>query len=200
MKILVACEYSGIIRDAFIRKGHTAVSCDLLPSDSKLGEHYQGSVFDIIGMSWDMMIAFPPCTALTSAGRWKYKHMPAETEQAVEFFKQLWYAPIEKICIENPTGIMSARLRKPTQILHPYYFGDPQMKRTCLWLKNLSRLNGLRTVAENKERYKPEPAFRDAPGGKTPGKARYFVDTKSSGHHRAKTFPTVAAAMARQWG
>lgn len=200
MRILVACEYSGVVRDAFIRKGHTAVSCDLLPSESTFGEHYQGNVHDIIGMNWDMLIAFPPCTALTSAGRWKYKHLPAETESAVSFFKNLWYAPIEKICIENPTGIMTARLRKPNQIVHPWYFGDGQMKRTCLWLKNLSRLNGLQHIAIDPGKYKPLPSFVDAPGGKTPGKARYFVDTKSSGHHKAKTFTSVAAAMAKQWG
>lgn len=200
MRILVACEYSGVVRDAFIRKGHYALSCDLDPSESSFGEHYLGPVQDIISMRWDMLIAFPPCTALSSAGRWYWKNRPAETEAAVDFFKSLWYSGIEKICIENPQGIMSKRLQRPNQVIHPYYFGDSDMKRTCLWLKNLSRLNGLTAVAMNPGLYKPAPAFRDGPETKNPGKARYFVDTQSTGKKKAKTFFTIAQAMANQWG
>lgn len=140
--MLVACEYSGVVRDYFAALGHFAVSCDLLPSETR-GRHYRGDVFDIIDDGWDMLIAFPPCTYLCVSGmHYTVRGLrdPKLTEDAVDFFLRLWNSSIPKICIENPIGIMSSRLRKPDQIIQPYQFGHDASKATCLWLKNLPKL------------------------------------------------------------
>jgi len=142
LRVLIACEFSGIVRDAFIEQGHDAVSCDLLPTDSP-GPHYQGDVFDIIDDGWDLMVAHPPCTYICNGGmnwlnrrpEWRFRR-----ELAVGFFMALIEAPIEKIAVENPIGHMSTRYRKPDQIIHPWMFGHPYKKDTCLWLKNLHNL------------------------------------------------------------
>jgi site-specific DNA-cytosine methylase len=141
MRVLVACEYSGVVRDAFTAKGHFAMSSDLLPTESP-GPHYQGDVMEIINDGWDLLIAFPPCTHLANAGgAWfEQKRKDGRQRQGVDFFMRMVNAPIKKIAVENPQGIMSTMFRKPDQIIHPYYFGDPKKKATCLWLKNLPRL------------------------------------------------------------
>ena len=141
MRVLIACEYSGAVRDEFIRMGHDAMSCDLLPTD-KPGPHYEGDVFDIINDGWDMMIAFPPCTHLALSGsQWfAEKQKDGRQDEALQFVRDLMNADIPKIAIENPIGIISSRIRKYDQIIQPYMFGDPFQKSTCLWLKGLQPL------------------------------------------------------------
>lgn len=139
MKVLVGCEFSGIVRDAFLERGHDAISCDLKPS-KRPGSHYQGDVRDIINDGWDLAIFHPPCTHLAVSGaRWFYKKQK-EQKQALEFVRELMNADIPKIAIENPVSIISTRIRKPDQVVQPYMFGDPHTKTTCLWLKNLPLL------------------------------------------------------------
>lgn len=194
MKVLIACEFSGIVRDAFIAKGHDAMSCDLLPTE-RPGPHYQGDVRDILGDGWDMMIAHPPCTHLCNRGAWhsRRRGMPEQIDSAFEFFMLLYNAPIDKICVENPVGIVSTRFRKPNQYIQPYQFGHPQQKKTGLWLKNLAKLKPTNIVE------KEPPAFIDRSG-----KARYWVDTfapaKDRWKLRSTTFKGIADAMAQQWG
>lgn len=199
MKILIACEYSGIVRDAFAKKGHHAVSCDLLATE-KPGEHYQGDVIDILNAGWDMMIAHPPCTYLSNAGiRWfneeKYGDKARERKQkrleAMEFVKILWSAPISRICIENPVGFLSNNWQKPTQIVQPNNFGDEDKKRTCLWLKNLPKLHSTSVV---------EPKIY---GIKSRGKNKgmpYFRTEYFHKNYRSLFFNGIAEAMADQWG
>ena len=141
MRVLVACEFSGIVRDAFTAKGHEAMSCDLLPTE-KPGPHYQGDIMDILHEDWDMIIAFPPCTHLAVSGS-KYfaqKIADGRQQQGIDFFMAFVNAPCRKIAIENPIGIMSSKYRKPDQIIQPYEFGHPESKKTCLWLKGLPPL------------------------------------------------------------
>jgi len=160
MRVLVACEFSGTVRDAFTALGHYAVSCDLLPSD-KPGSHYQGDVFDIINDSFDLMVAHPPCTFLTCSAEWAYKDKQTKNikpgvligakrkearEKAVDFFMRLANASIEKIAIENPVGVMSTRWRKPDQYIQPYEYGHDASKRTGLWLKNLQPLRPTKLI------------------------------------------------------
>ncbi|HEX7906252.1 MAG TPA: hypothetical protein VF487_20400 [Chitinophagaceae bacterium] len=206
MRVLIACEYSGTVRDAFASLGHDAWSCDLLSSETP-GNHFQCDVFEIINDGWDLMIAHPPCTYLSYAAT-KYWNQPGRARKrikALEFFLNLWEAPINKICLENPIGVADAVITKHSQIIHPYYFGDSDMKRTCLWLKGLPKLeyvlqDDLFSMATATE--KPEPIYVDKSG-----KKRYFTDT-IGGYHgegnsfkkRSKTFPGIANAMAMQWG
>lgn len=214
MRVLVGCEFSQITCQAFRELGHEAYSCDILPTDGNPEWHFQCSVLDVLDKDWNLAIFHPPCTYLTNAGigyfnvvrygqkaidRW-YKRI-----EAFEFFMKLVNAPIEKICIENPVGFVNTAYRKPDQIIHPYYFGDKDMKRTCLWLKNLPVLEfrlqddlfGDKTATD-----KPEPIFVD----NTPrAKKRYFTDAvigydNNHGHTRSYTFPSIAHAMAQQWG
>jgi len=165
MKVLIACEFSGTVRDAFIKKGHDVISCDLLPTD-KPGPHYQGDVFDIIDDGFDLMIGHPPCTYLTvSANKW-FKDQPARVsgtlvgverraarEDAIEFFMKLYNCNIPKIAIENPIGTMSSRFRKPDQVLQPWMFGHGETKATCLWLKDLPKLKPTDIVDGREQRY-----------------------------------------------
>ena len=197
-KILVACEYSGIVRDAFIRKGHDAMSCDLLPTESP-GPHHQGDVFEIINRGWDLMIAHPPCTHLCSSGAvyWKQKKEDGRQELAAEFFRLMFSPLIEKICVENPSGIMSTIWRKPDQIINPYQFGDPYRKRTCLWLKGLPLLKPTNII---------NPIASWHSGSTRGGVKKDGTRTKSklpalhSGwKKRSLTFPGIANAMATQW-
>lgn len=154
MKVLVACEYSGRVRDAFIAAGHDAMSCDLLPTETT-GPHYVGDVRDILGNGWDLMIAHPPCTYLTVSAEWAYKDVQTKKmkpgtligqarrdarEEAIRFVLELANAPIERIAIENPVGTLSTKWREPDQFIQPYEYGDDASKKTCLWLKNLPRL------------------------------------------------------------
>lgn len=136
MKVLVACEFSGIVRDAFLERGHDAVSCDLIPAESP-GPHIRGDVLEILDNGWDLMIAHPPCTHLAVSGARWFKNKQAEQKEALSFVKTLLEADIPKICLENPVSIISSRIRKPDQIIQPYDFGHPESKKTCLWLKNL---------------------------------------------------------------
>ena len=145
MKVLIACEYSGTVRDAFIAAGHDAMSCDLLPAD---GNHYQGDVRDIISQGWDMMIAHPPCTHLAVSGARWFKDKQKEQAEALEFVRFLMDAPIDRIAIENPVSVISSRIRKPDQIIQPYEHGHEATKTTCLWLKNLPLLRPTNIVGK----------------------------------------------------
>ena len=186
LRVLIACEFSGIIRDAFIEQGHDAWSCDLLPSESNNGPHYQDSIHHVLTKTmydWDMMIAHPPCTHLSVSGaRWfKDKINDGRQKSAIDFFMKLVNAPIRRICIENPVCIMSTIYRKPDQVIQPWMFGHDESKRTCLWLKGLSRLKptDIRDVRYNR------------------------LHNLSPSHHRAKfrsiTYKGIANAMAKQW-
>ena len=149
MRVLVACEYSGRVRDAFAARGHDAMSCDLLPTDV-LGKHYQGDIFDVIHDGWDLMIAHPPCTYLCSFGLHWNKRIDgrqALTDEALEFVRRLLDAPIERIALENPIGCISSQIRKPDQTIQPYQFGHDASKSTCLWLKNLPALTPTKLIA-----------------------------------------------------
>lgn len=199
MKVLIACEYSGIVRDAFIAKGHDAVSCDLLPTE-KPGPHIQGDVLDVLGDGWDMMVGHPPCTYLSYIGtrHWNNPGRATKREKAMKFFMSLINAPIDKICIENPVGLPNTEYCKPDQIIHPYYFGESYQKRTCLWLKNLPKLKYENTIIE-----KPPPLYY-CKGKRSEGKAINWVEgisgVENRSKARSKTFVSIARAMAEQWG
>jgi hypothetical protein len=198
MRVLVACEYSGTVRDAFLMAGHYAISCDLLPSDAGTsGDHYQGNVMDIIDHGWDLMIAHPPCTYLCSSGlHWnkRVEGRQQKTEEALQFVKSLMDAPIPMIAIENPIGCISTRIRKPDQTIQPYQFGHDASKATCLWLKNLPLLEPAQYI---------EPRIVN-------GKRRWSNQTDSGQNRlppsqdrwkiRSETYPGIARAMAQQWG
>lgn len=183
MKVLVACEFSGVVRDAFIAKGHDAVSCDLLPTE-KPGPHYQGDVRDILHEKWDLMIAHPPCTHLCASGakHWAWKAESGVQEAALVFVKTLLEAPIPKIALENPVGIISSRIRKPTQYIQPWQFGHGETKKTGLWLVNLPALYPTNVVSGRYPRVHREP----------PGPDRW--------KRRSVTYSGIAQAMAEQWG
>ena len=196
MRVLVACEYSGKVRDAFIRQGHQAVSCDLLPTDSP-GPHYQGDVFDIINDSWDLMIAHPPCTYLSVSGmHWTTRGLrdPQLTEDAIDFVQRLLDAPIEKIALENPVSVISSRIRKPDQIVTPYMFGHDASKKTCLWLKNLPLLTATDYVEpriiNGKKRW----------GNQTDSGQNKLAPSADRWKIRSETYQGIADAMAKQWG
>lgn len=181
MNIIIACEYSGTVRDAFIEQGHNAHSCDLLPTD-KPGPHYQGDIRDILyKYKWDLMIAHPPCThTAVSGARW-FKNKQAEQKAAIEFFMMLANAPIKKIAIEHPISIMSNIYRKPDQIIQPWMFGHGETKATCLWLKNLPKLKPTNIVEGREQKIWKLPPTKD----------RWKL--------RSKTFEGIAKAMAQQW-
>lgn len=183
MKVLVACEYSGVVRDAFIKRGHNAMSCDLLQTDVD-GPHYQGNVFDIINDGWDLMIAHPPCThlAVSGARHFAAKRANGRQQEGIDFFMALANAPIERYAIENPISIMSTVWRKPDQIIHPWQFGHGETKATCLWLKNLPLLQPTNVVDGREQRIHKMP----------PHPNRW--------KERSKTFQGIADAMAEQWG
>jgi hypothetical protein len=181
MKVLVACEYSGRVRDAFIALGHDALSCDLLPTEVA-GPHYQGDVFDIIEDGWDLMIAHPPCTHLAVSGSRWFKDKVKEQAEALVFVQTLMDAPIPKIAIENPISVISSRIRKPDQIIQPWQFGHGETKATCLWLKGLPKLTPTNVVEGREAR-----VHRMAPG---PDRWK----------ERSRTYEGIAKAMADQWG
>ena len=181
MKVLIACEYSGTVRDAFIKRGHNVISCDLLPSD-KPGPHYRGDVFDIINDAFDLMIAHPPCTHLAVSGARWFKDKIKEQKMAIEFFNELVNADIPKIAIENPVGIMSTVYRKPDQYIQPWEYGHGETKKTCLWLKNLPKLIPT-NIVEGRE-----------------GKVWKMPPSKDRWKLRSKTYRGWADAMAEQWG
>jgi hypothetical protein len=198
MRVLVACEFSGIVREAFAAKGHDAWSCDLLPTEIP-GKHYQGDVKRILfGYEWDLMIAHPPCTFLanTCAYRWKDPDYLKQREDAYAFFLWLYTAPIKKICIENPAGWLNSNFKKPDQIIHPYYFGDYALKRTCLWLKDLPPLSPTNLL----ERPKPSGHYIRKSGKRAGKKYNYYFHNSKSSHERSRSFKGIANAMAEQWG
>ena len=196
MKILIACEFSGIVRESFKARGHYAVSCDLLPTEIP-GDHYQGDVFDIIDDDWDLMIAHPPCTYLSYAANhvWFKPGRSENREAAKDFFFKLYFSNVPRIAIENPVGYMNTVFRQPDQVVHPYFFGDDYMKKTCLWLKNLPLLSYDKTIIK-----KPEPIYYK--DGKAVNWCESVTGTKEKERWkiRAKTFPGIAKAMAEQWG
>lgn len=183
LKVLVACEYSGAVRDAFLAAGHDAMSCDLLPTDVP-GPHYQGDARDILGDGWDLLIAHPPCTDLAVSGN---AHMAAKwadgrTQAGLELVRVFLNAPVPRIAVENPVSVISSQIRKPDQVIQPYDFGHGEQKATCLWLKNLPLLT---------------------PTDRVPGREQRVWKMGPSPERwkeRSKTFPGIAAAMASQWG
>lgn len=181
MRILVACEFSGIVRNSFIAKGHDAWSCDLLDTE-KPGPHIKDDVLRHLGDGWDMMIAHPPCTYLAVSGARWFKDKKDEQRKAIWFFMQLACARIERIAIENPISIMSSEWRKPDQIIQPWMFGHGETKATCLWLKNLSLLIATNIVTGREHRIHYMP----------PGPNRW--------RERSRTFQGIAKEMADQWG
>ena len=196
MKILVACEYSGTVRDAFIRGGHEAMSCDLLPTDAP-GPHYQGDVMDIIKDGWDLMIAHPPCTYLSVSGmHWTTRGLrdPKLTEDALEFVRQLMAAPIPSIALENPVSVISSRIRKPDQIITPYQFGHDASKKTCLWLKGLPLLRPTQFIEPRIVNGKPRW------GNKTDSGQNKLPPSADRWKIRSETYTGIANAMADQWG
>jgi hypothetical protein len=193
VKVLIACEYSGTVRDAFIALGHDAISCDLLPTD-KPGPHYQGDVFDIINDGFDLMIAHPPCTYLSVSGmHWTKRGLrdPQLTEDAATFFMRLAEADIPRIAIENPVCIMSTRWRKPDQIIQPWQYGHDASKKTCLWLKNLPLLESTNVLPGGSK------AIR---ANQTPSAQNKLGPSVDRWKLRSKTYEGIAGAMAAQWG
>ena len=180
LRVLVACEFSGVVRDAFTAQGHRAASCDILPSET-LGEHYQKDVREILDLGWDLMIAHPPCTHLAVSGARWFKDKKAEQAQALEFVRLLLDAPIERIALENPVSIISSRIRKPDQVIQPWQFGHGETKATCFWLKNLPKLAPTNIVDGREARI-----HRISPG---PDRWK----------ERSRTFLGIAQAMAAQW-
>jgi site-specific DNA-cytosine methylase len=196
MRVLVACEFSGIVREAFRRRGHEAWSCDLLDTEIP-GLHYKGYVQDILfgayAQHWDLIIAHPPCTHLAVSGARWFKDKRKEQQEAIEFFLLFEDArDYDRVCIENPIGIMSTHYRKPDQIIQPYQFGHPSRKATCLWLHNLPKLQPTNIV---------EPDLYTCKNGKTFSRD-YMVSLKvgvDRGKERSRTYQGVAEAMATQW-
>ena len=191
MRVLIACEYSGAVRDAFLARGHDALSCDLLPSEAP-GPHYQGPVQDILGDGWDLMIAHPPCTHLAVSGARWFAGKQAEQAEALDFVRLLLAAPIPRIALENPVSIISSRIRKPDQVIQPWQYGHEATKTTCLWLKGLPKLvptnivgKGARHVTKSG---KSLPQWYNLP----PSADRWKI--------RSATFQGIADAMAEQWG
>ena len=199
MKVLIACEFSGIVRRAFARKGHYAVSCDLLDTEI-LGRHYKGDVLEILNDGWDLMIAHPPCTYLSRAGaRWLHGGGAINKERYEKgldgrrFFMELLNAPIERIAIENPTPLKIFKLPLHTQAVQPYEYGHPYSKRTLLWLKNLPKLIPTNII----EQYKPY--LPSNTGGKKRGQ-KYSIGVSKNTKESSTTFCGIANAMAEQWG
>lgn len=196
MKVLVACEYSGVVRDAFIRAGHEAISCDLLDSE-RPGPHHKGDVLDILygplGQElgpFDLMVAHPPCTHLAVSGARWFKDKQTEQQDALEFVRLLLEAPIPHIALENPISIISSRIRKPDQIVQPWMFGHPETKATCLWLKGVPKLAPTSDVRTEMEAL--PAAQRNRVHRMPPGPDRW--------KERSRTFEGIATAMASQWG
>lgn len=190
MRVLVACEFSGIVRNAFAQKDHDAWSCDLLPTESN-GNHYQCDIFEVINNNWDLIIAHPPCTYLCSSGLHWNKRRPERiplTEDAIEFVIKIYNSKCEKIAIENPIGCLSTRFRKPDQIIQPWMFGDDASKSTCLWLKGLPILTPTNVIS--KKRYANQTKNGHNKLGPSPDRWKL----------RSVTYQGIANAMAEQWG
>lgn len=180
MRVLVGCEFSGTVRDAFAARGHDAWSCDVLPSE-RPGQHYQGDLRDMLDGGWDLIICHPPCTHLAVSGARWFKDKKDEQAHALGFVIQLWAAPVERIALENPISILSSRWKKPTQIIQPWQFGHGETKATCLWLRGLPPLKPTQIVEGR------EPRVHFMPPGEDRAK------------ERSRSYPGVAGAMAEQW-
>lgn len=183
MRVLIACEHTGAVRDAFIRAGHSAMSCDLLPTETD-GPHYQGDVRDVLQDRWDLMIAHPPCTHLAVSGA---RHFAAKVasgvqQEALEFVRMLLDAPVPRIALENPVSIISTRIRPPDQVIQPWMFGHGETKATCLWLKGLPHLTPTNIVS-----------------GRVP-RVHYLPPSPDRWKLRSATYKGIAEAMADQWG
>jgi len=195
MKILVACEFSGTVREAFAKLGHDAWSCDLEPT-SLPGNHYQGDMFDIVNDGWDLIIAHPPCThlAVSGARHFEKKRADGRQQQGIDFFMRVINIDVPKLVVENPIGIMSTLYRKPDQIIQPFEYGHEATKSTCLWLKGLPLLKPTNIVSKGE--------FVTFPSGKRMNK--WYADSsklspKEREKYRNKTFQGIADAMAKQW-
>lgn len=182
MRVLVACEYSGRVRDAFRARGHDAWSCDLLPCEADAEFHIQGDVVPLLGGGWDLMIAHPPCTHLAVSGARRFKDKQKEQAEALEFVRVLLEAPVPRIALENPVSIISSRFRKPDQVIQPWQFGHGETKATCLWLKGLPKLQPTNVVDGREARVHKMPPSPD----------RW--------KERSRTYLGIAEAMAEQWG
>lgn len=182
MKVLVACEYSGRVREAFRKKGHDVWSCDILPAEDNSKYHIQQDVRDILSDRWDMLIAHPPCTHLAVSGARWFKDKQEEQQEAIKFFLLLANFPIEKVCIENPISIMSTRYRKPDQVIQPWMFGHGETKATCLWLKGLPKLQPTNIVDGREAR------------------VHNMAPSPDRWKDRSRTYQGIADAMAKQWG
>jgi len=207
MKVLVACEFSGIVRDAFLKRGHDVWSCDILPTERK-GQHIQDDVLKHLEDGWDLMISFPPCTYLTNAGMCNLTRKNSDEKyrdnrrrlmlEAFDFVITLANAPIDKIAIENPVGYINTHWRKPDQIIHPYQFGHSVNKKTCFWLKDLPKLTPTKMVEKDKT------VIWNGTGKKI---SKWYKDTLWQGNGdlsevskiRSRTFQGIANAMAKQW-
>lgn len=181
MKVLIACEFSGILREAFRRRGHDSWSCDLIDTEIA-GKHIKSDVLEILHDNWDLMVAHPPCKYLAVSGARWFRYRQMEQKEALRFVRELMNAPIEKICIENPISVISTRVRKPDQIIQPWMFGHGETKATCLWLKNLPKLKPTHIVQGRRQRVWREPPHTD----------RW--------KNRSRTYLGISEAMADQWG
>lgn len=210
MRILLACEESQALCLEFRKNGHEAYSADIMECSGGYPEwHIKGDVIEIIEDNWDMMVAFPPCThlAVSGARHFEKKRMDGRQQQGIDFFMKMINAPIPKIAVENPIGIMSTQYRKPDQIIHPYHFGDPYSKGTCLWLKGLPPLIYNKKGDKVKQK---EIVFNELPMEVDKGEfvtfssgkrmAKWYNEASGNGHLRSKTFPGIAKAMTNQWG
>ena len=181
MRVLVACEFSSVVREAFKARGHDAWSCDLLPAEIP-GNHYQVDTRQILGFQWDLMICHPPCTHLAVSGARWFKNKIQEQKEALQFVKHLLSAPIPRIALENPVSVISSKIRKPDQIIQPWMFGHGETKTTCLWLKGLPKLVPTQVVSGRESRIHKMP------------------ESVNRSKERSRTYPGIAEAMARQWG
>lgn len=186
MKILIACEFSGRVREAFKARGHDAWSCDFLDTEIT-GQHITGDVIPHLNEGWDLMIAHPPCTYLAVSGARWFKGREKEQNLALQFVKKLLNAPIPKIALENPIGVISTRVRKPDQIIQPWQFGHPETKATCLWLKNLPLLKPTNIVKLPKKKSRRM-------------RLHYLPPSPDRWKERSRTFTGIATAIAEQWG
>ena len=201
MKVLIGCEYSGIVREAFKAKGHDAWSCDLLDTEIP-GNHIKGDVLDILNDGWDMIIAFPPCTHLSGAGApsWKEKQKDGRQQKAIDFVLKIYNSICQKIVIENPTGILNTVWRKPDQIINPFQFGEPFKKRTCLWLKGFPLLIPTEIV-EPKYHYTSNSTQGGILKDGTRRKSKLPIyKAWDSSRERSRTFQGIANAFANQYG
>lgn len=191
VRVLVACEFSGIVREAFRKRGHDAWSCDVLSSDDD-GDHFREDILTVLGwgMRWDLMIAHPPCTHLAVSGAPHFHRKQKEQAEALEFVRMLLGAPIERIALENPVSVISTRIRKPDQIIQPWMFGHMEQKKTCLWLKNLPPLKPTDNVYDEMMLLPKNKRER----------LHYLGPSKDRWKERSRTFQGIADAMAEQWG